>query len=101
MTGAARHFDVQPRSEPEAHLVLPFPVSVDRDTIEKAAAALFEFVFSGCQRLDGNHHWADCSEETKAGFRREAAAVLAAVWPTTVSEDRQSGQAPKLDVERW
>jgi hypothetical protein len=60
--------------------VLPF-VGVDSETIETAAEALFEFVFSGCERLDGKHHWPDCSEETKAGFRAEVTAVLAAVWP--------------------
>jgi hypothetical protein len=63
-----------------ACLVFPFS-SLDSKTIERGAEALFEFVFSACERLDGKHHWVDCSEETEAGFRREAAAVLAAVWP--------------------
>jgi hypothetical protein len=56
--------------------------SIDSEIIEKAAEALYTFVFSGCDRLDGGHRWRDCDEGTKAGFRREAAAVLASVWPT-------------------
>ena len=51
------------------------------EVIERAAEALYEFVFSGCDRLDGKRRWADCDEETKAGFRREAAAVLEVVLP--------------------
>jgi len=57
------------------------PVEIDSNIIELAAEALFQFVFSGCDRLDGKHHWTDCDEDTKAGFRAEAAAVLKAVWP--------------------
>ena len=49
--------------------------------LERAAEALYEFVFSGCDRLDGNHRWADCDEETEEGFRREAGAVLDAIRP--------------------
>jgi hypothetical protein len=55
--------------------------SIDGDIIDRAAEALYSFVFSGCDRLDGKHRWRDCEEGTKAGFRREAAAVLASVWP--------------------
>jgi len=81
---AARSFvDVQSRREPEASREVPFSVTIDSDTIERGAEALFELVFSACERLDGRHHWADCTERTKAGFRREAAAVLAAAWPLT------------------
>jgi hypothetical protein len=81
--GAAPSFvDVQPRRKSEACLVLPFVLGIDSGTTERAAEALFEFVFSGCERLDGKHNWVDCSEETKAGFRAEARAVLAAVWPS-------------------
>ena len=43
--------------------------------LQRAAEALFEFVFSGCNRLDGKRRWANCDEETKIGFRREAAAL--------------------------
>ena len=52
------------------------PMLVDEDIIERAAKALFDFVFSSCSRL----HWANCDESTKIGFRREAAAVITAVW---------------------
>jgi hypothetical protein len=41
---------------------------IDYNLIERAAEALYEFVFSGCDRLDNKRHWDDCSEETKAGF---------------------------------
>jgi hypothetical protein len=54
---------------------------VDSDIVERATEALFQFVFSSCDRLDGRRHWTDCHEDTKAGFRVEAAAVLKAVWP--------------------
>jgi len=73
--------DVQPQRASTGCLILPFSGGIDRETIEKGAEALFGFVFSSCERLDGKHHWSDCNEETKAGFRAEAAAVLAAVWP--------------------
>lgn len=65
----------EPRVPPERS------ASISHDLIEKAAEALYEFVFSGCDRLDGKHHWEHCGEETKDGFRREASAVLEAVWP--------------------
>ena len=55
--------------------------SIDSLIIEKAAEALYVYVFSGCDRLDGKRRWLDCDEGTRAGFRREAAAVLASVWP--------------------
>ena len=54
---------------------------VDHSILERAAEALYEFVFSSCDRLDGKHRWADCDEETKEGFRREAGAVLDAIRP--------------------
>ena len=65
----------QPRVSPERS------TPIGHDVIERAAEALYEFVFSGCDRLDGKHHWEHCSEETKEGFRREASAALEAVWP--------------------
>jgi len=57
------------------------PMALDSDTIERAAQALFEFVFSSCGRLHGKQQWATCEESTKEGFRGEAAAVIAAAWP--------------------
>jgi hypothetical protein len=59
----------------------PSPMVVDSHTVDRAARALFEFVFSSCERLDRKHQWATCDESTKEGFREEAAAVIAAVWP--------------------
>jgi hypothetical protein len=53
------------------------PITLDNETIERAAKALFEFVFSSCGRLD----WTSCDESTKTGFKREATAVIMAVWP--------------------
>jgi hypothetical protein len=58
------------------------PIKIDLEVVERAAEALFEFVFSGCDRLDGKHQWSDCDEDTKAGFRAEVIAVLAAAWPS-------------------
>jgi hypothetical protein len=52
----------------------PDPVLLlDLELIEKAAQALFEAVFSRCTR---KRYWEDCDEETKRGFRGEAAAVI-------------------------
>ena len=55
----------------------PRAVALESDMIERAAQALFEFVFSSCGRLD----WATCDEATKEGFRGEARAVIEAAWP--------------------
>ena len=60
------------------------------DVIERAAEALYQFVFSGCDRLDGKRRWADCGEDTKAGFRREASAVLEAVLPILLPREVKS-----------
>ena len=38
--------------------------------------------------LDGKHHWVDCDEDTKSGFRSEAKAVLEAVWPMLLGHKR-------------
>jgi hypothetical protein len=59
----------------------PQSMELDSDTIERAAQALFEFVFSSCGRLDGKLQWTTCDESTKEGFRGEAAAVIVAAWP--------------------
>jgi hypothetical protein len=56
------------------------PVTLDYEIVERGAQALFEFVFSGTERLDGKHLWATCDNEIKAGFRAEARAVLEAIW---------------------
>ena len=88
--GAAESFVDTRRSERNT----PFALrqrsgEVDSDIIELTAEALFQFVFSGCDRLDGGRHWTDCHEDTKAGFRAEAAAVLKAVWPALCSRLRR------------
>jgi hypothetical protein len=72
IVGRHRRELVMPASVP-----LPRPIALDSDIIERAAQALFEFVFSSCGRLE----WATCDEETKQGFRREAQAVIDAAWP--------------------
>jgi hypothetical protein len=71
--GEGFEWDGAPLKQPAA--------SIDSLIIEKAAEALYVYVFSGCDRLDGKRRWLDCDEGTRAGFRREAAAVLASVWP--------------------
>ena len=63
--------------ETAAVIPLPRPITLDSDTIERAAQALFEFVFSSCGRLE----WATCDEVTKQGFRGEARAAIVAAWP--------------------
>jgi hypothetical protein len=90
---AAESFVDTRRSEQDNSFALrQRSAEVDSDIIELAAEALFQFVFSGCERLDGKHHWTDCDEDTKAGFRAEAVAVLKAVWPV-VSRAQSRGQA--------
>jgi hypothetical protein len=72
--------------------------AIDHNLIERAAEALYEFVFSGCNRLDGKRHWDDCSEETKVGFRREASAVLEAIWPILLPHEIKSSQVGKRQI---
>ena len=70
------------RREPATGAVLRLqPRISDRAIIEQAAQALFEFVFSVCDRPDGEHDWNNCDEETKKGFRAEVALVTKTVWP--------------------
>ena len=57
------------------------PEPIVNELVERAARALFECVFSCCDRLDGKNFWINCNEETREGFRAEAIAVLEAVWP--------------------
>ena len=71
---------------------------IGHDLIERAAEALYEFVFSGCDRLDGKRHWDDCSEETKEGVRREASAMLEAVWPILLPREIKSSQVGKRQI---
>src|SRR5262245_31075773 len=51
--------DVGPNRKPD-------PFALGDVTIERGARALFEFVFSGADRLSGENHWASCDEKTKA-----------------------------------
>jgi hypothetical protein len=67
----------QPQDDTAVPLQQLPPTALDNESIERAAKALFEFVFSSCGRLD----WTNCDENTKKGFRREATAVIMAVWP--------------------
>jgi hypothetical protein len=62
---------------------------IDHNIIERAAEALFEFVFSGCDRLDGMS-LAGLRRRTKAGFWREASAVVEAIWPMLLSREIKS-----------
>jgi hypothetical protein len=78
VNGAANAYGLR-RTEPGVQSNQSAPVH--HTILERAAEALYEFVFSGCDRFDGKHRWADCDEETKDGFRREASAVLDAVLP--------------------
>ena len=71
-------------------------VLVDHNILDRAAEALYEFVFSGCHRLDGKRRWADCDEETKGGFRREASAVLDVVVPLLFLHEIQSSQRDRM-----
>jgi len=50
------------------------------EMVERGAQALFEFVFARAERLDGQHHWANCDDSIKDGFRAEARVVLEALW---------------------
>jgi hypothetical protein len=74
------------------------PAPIDHNLIERAAEALYEFVFSGCDRLDGKRRWEHCSEETKEGFRREASAVLEAVLPVLFPREIKSSQVGKRQI---
>ena len=96
LSGAAKFFvhaqGNDRRVEPERS------AAIDHNLIERAAEALYEFVFSGCDRLDGKRRLEDCSDETKAGFRREAAAVLEAIWPILLPREIKSSQVGKRQI---
>ena len=36
------------------------PIALNGEMVERAAQALFEFVFAGSERLDGKHFWMNC-----------------------------------------
>jgi len=74
-------------------------VTFDQEIVERGAQALFEFVFAGTERLDGKHSWSNAHEETKAGFRAEATAVLEAVRLcfTGTSSGRASYRSDKAE----
>ena len=65
----------------------PQHVAHRQEIVERGAQTLFEFVFSGAERLDGKHLWANCDEQVKAGFRAEAKAVLEAAWSGFADRD--------------
>jgi hypothetical protein len=69
------------------------PIALDGEMVERAAQALFEFVFACSERLDRKHLWMNCDEDTKQGFRREATAVIQAVWPFMLRSEVREGSA--------
>ena len=71
-------------------LLEPQPIALDGEMVERAAQALFEFVFACSKRLDGKHFWMNCDEDIKEGFRAEATTVIQAVW-SSVSRGNQRG----------
>ena len=77
----------EPQSDAPVGVIQLHSLVLDDDTIERAAKALFDVVFSSVDRLDGKHIWANCDEDTKQGFRREAMAVILSVWPTCASAE--------------
>lgn len=91
VNGATKSF-VSENRRPDRKLPSDRSAHIDHNLVETAAEALYEFVFSGCDRLDGKHRWADCDEETKVGFRREASAVLEAVLPVLLLREIKSSQ---------
>ena len=97
LNGAARSF-VYAQDGTDRTVQCERSAPIDHNVIETAAKALYEFVFSGCDRLDGKRHWEDCGEETKAGFRREAIAVLEAVWPILLPLEIKSSQVGKRQI---
>lgn len=72
----------QPRDDGRVSLQQLPRTALDNEAIERAAKALFEVVFSSCSRLE----WTNCDETTKEGFRREATAVIMAVWPNPFAQ---------------
>jgi hypothetical protein len=78
---------------------LPLQPSQDLAMIERAARALFEYVFARSERLDVKHLWINCDEATKEGFRREAIAALQAAWPLMVASHNQTVHTDVLVYE--
>ena len=61
-------------NQPEALSIFLRPMTVpqpplNKEMIERGAQALFEFVFSGIERLDGKHLWMNCDDDNEQGFR--------------------------------
>jgi hypothetical protein len=73
---------------------VPKEIVLDRDIVERGAKALFEYVFSSCDRFDGKHHWESCDEDTKDGFRGEVSAVIKAVWPALSCRETRPPSMP-------
>jgi hypothetical protein len=71
----------------------PQPIALDGEMVERAAQALFEFVFACSKRLDGKHLWMNCDEDTKESFRGEATAVIQAAWSFMFSGEVREGLA--------
>ena len=99
VNGATKSF-VPENRRPDRKLPSDRSAHIDHNLVETAAEALYEFVFSGCDRLDGKHRWADCDEETKVGFRREASAVLEAVLPVLLLREIKSSQIERTAKPR-
>jgi hypothetical protein len=68
VNGAAKSFAYRQRRT-EGGVQSDRSAPVHHTILERAAEALYEFVFSGCDRLDGKRRWADCDEETKEGLQ--------------------------------
>ena len=70
----------------DARLFGPWPQainaqSINSEMVERGAQALFEHIFSGTKRHDGNHLWVNCDDFIKEAFRAEAKSVLEASVP--------------------
>jgi len=94
VNGATHSRDSERRAREGYRPVAVRAPRIDSNIVERAAEALFQFVFSDCDRLDGRHSWAECEEETKAGFRREAAVVLASVWSVIPGGEYEGNRSP-------
>ena len=68
-------------------------IDLDKEAIERAARALFEFLFSRTRRADSNHFWETSDQAVKDGFRREAAVAILAAWPVLVRLWQQKEQS--------
>ena len=69
-------------------------MALDRATLDRAAEALFDFVFSSCV---GQRRWTDCDENTQDGLRGEALAVIEAVSATRCLRQKQAPPSASKD----